>query len=608
MILRYMVYHGDSEHALKRLPGNSVHLVVSSPPYATMRDEISWKSLDEYWDKMERIMREVFRVVKPGRVVAINMSDYIIDGERLDLIFGWHSLLKKVGFKYRDIIIWRKTGELATISAGKMASNFIKHKLPMYWDPDRVMEAILIFTKGKRVIPKYNEYITEMSRVDVSKVKDFLKNVWEFAPRQDKEHPAVFPLELPYRLIQFYSYVGETVLDPFAGCYDDKTYIMTEHGLKPFSELTLDDKVMTIEKGRVVYRKPIRLYKYYYEGPMVRVKSRNIDLLVTPDHNMYARELHSMHYKFVKAVALKNYVHWYFNPRINWEGHEKREFVLPASGGHRAMAIDMDVWLRFLGWFISEGYTVSSKYQVCIKQSKPEYVSEIRCTLSKMPFSFDEAVYEYEEYLPSTRFRIHNKQLYNYLSKLGKAHDKHIPHEFLMLSRRQLNILLDALVKGDGTVGENGRVIYWTTSHRLAHDVFELMLKCGYAASISTRKMKVGKIGNRTIRPTREVLYEIRGGTRRESKIDSKKHISVEMYRGYVYCCEVPSHILYVVRNGHGCWCGNTGTTGKAAKMLNRSAILCEMEERYVQRIKREIGWGEASLGEFVYEYRLEEV
>jgi len=217
MKLRYWLLHGDSEHALKRLPGNSVHLVVSSPPYATMRDEISWKSLDEYWNKMERIMREVFRVVKPGRVVAINMSDYIIDGERLDLIFGWHSLLKKVGFKYRDIIIWKKTGELATISAGKMASNFIKHKLPMYWDPDRVMEAILIFTKGKRVIPKYNDCITEMSRVDVSKVKDFLKNVWEFAPRQDKEHPAVYPLELPYRLIQFYSYVGETVLDPFAG-------------------------------------------------------------------------------------------------------------------------------------------------------------------------------------------------------------------------------------------------------------------------------------------------------------------------------------------------------------------------------------------------------
>jgi len=217
MILRYTLYHGDCEKALKRVPSNSVHLVVSSPPYFVMRGEMIWGSYEEYLRKMERIMTEVYRVLKPGRYVCINMSDYILDGERYDLNWEWHRILKDVGFRYRDWLIWKKKGELATIGAGKMASNFIKFKLPMYYNPDRVMEVILVFSKGEPVIPKYNEYITEMSRVDISKVKDFLKNVWEFAPRQDKDHPAVYPLELPYRLIQFYSYVGETVLDMFAG-------------------------------------------------------------------------------------------------------------------------------------------------------------------------------------------------------------------------------------------------------------------------------------------------------------------------------------------------------------------------------------------------------
>jgi len=182
-----------------------------------MRDEISWSSLDEYWDKMRRIMDEVVRVLKPGRVVAIDISDYIVEGERLDLVWGWHKLLKEVGLKYRDYIVWEKVGELTTVGAGKMASNFIKYRLPSYWSPDRVTEIILIFTKGKYVIPRYNATITEMSKLNLDEMKPYLKNIWRIPPRQDPQHPATFPLELPYRLIQFYSYVGEAVLDPFAG-------------------------------------------------------------------------------------------------------------------------------------------------------------------------------------------------------------------------------------------------------------------------------------------------------------------------------------------------------------------------------------------------------
>lgn len=182
-----------------------------------MRGEISWSSLDEYFDKMSRIMEEVVRVVKPGRIIGVNMSDYIIDGERLDLNWQWHKLLKELRLTYRDTIIWRKTGELAAISAGKMASNFIKYRLPMYYSPDRVMEVILIFSKGKPVIPKYNVTITEMSKVNLDEVRKYLHNVWEIPTRQDKQHPAVFPEKLAELMIKFYSYVGETVLDPFAG-------------------------------------------------------------------------------------------------------------------------------------------------------------------------------------------------------------------------------------------------------------------------------------------------------------------------------------------------------------------------------------------------------
>jgi len=217
MRLRYVLYHGDCKEALKRLDSNSVHLVVSSPPYFVMRGELDYESYIDYLDEMKSVLNQLYRVLAPGRIIAINMTDYILDGERYDLCWQWHKMMREVGFRYRDTIIWEKEGELATIGAGKMASNFVKHKLPMYYNPNRNHEVILIFSKGSVRIPRYNDKVTEMSRVDVRKVRDYLGSVWRIPPRQDKQHPAVYPLELPYRLIQFYSYAGEIVLDPFAG-------------------------------------------------------------------------------------------------------------------------------------------------------------------------------------------------------------------------------------------------------------------------------------------------------------------------------------------------------------------------------------------------------
>jgi len=183
-----------------------------------MRDEIAWDSVDEYFDKMARIYKEVKRVVKHGRYIIVNMADYIKDGKRYDLNFQWHELLKyEIGLEWRDTIIWKKKGELATIGAGKMASNFIKMKLPMYYNPDRNYEVLLVFSKGKPRIPDYSKIVKNKSLVDVDKYRDYLSCIWEIAPRQDPEHPAVFPYKLAEVVITLYSYVDEVVLDPFLG-------------------------------------------------------------------------------------------------------------------------------------------------------------------------------------------------------------------------------------------------------------------------------------------------------------------------------------------------------------------------------------------------------
>jgi len=215
--IKMKLFKGDAEKALKMLPDRSVHLVVTSPPYWVMKGEMVWRDMDEYFDKMRRIFEEVKRVLDIGRIVAVNMSDYIYNGERLDLNWMWHGLLKDIGFKWRDTIIWEKVNELTCSGAGKMAGNFIKHKLPMYYNPDRNYEVIMIFSKGKTRIPRYNSVVKERSMVDVRKYMDYIKAVWHIPTRVDKEHPAVFPEKLPELVIRFYSYYGEVVLDPFLG-------------------------------------------------------------------------------------------------------------------------------------------------------------------------------------------------------------------------------------------------------------------------------------------------------------------------------------------------------------------------------------------------------
>lgn len=215
MKFRYVIYHGNAKDALKKIPSNSIDLVFTSPPYWTMKDSIQWSSYDKYISEMEEIVAELKRVVKFGRIVAINITDYIDDGERMDLIWEWHRMLKDAGLMYRDWIIWRKSGVAFGSNASKMASNFVRQRLPMYYSPNRVFELILVFSKGKIIIPRYNNIITELSRVKIE--REYLDGIWEINPRSDPDHPAVFPYKLAELVILYYSYYGETVLDPFLG-------------------------------------------------------------------------------------------------------------------------------------------------------------------------------------------------------------------------------------------------------------------------------------------------------------------------------------------------------------------------------------------------------
>jgi site-specific DNA-methyltransferase (adenine-specific) len=199
-----------SSEKMDELPDNSVHLMVTSPPYNVSKEYDKNLTLDEYRTLLSNVFKEVYRVLVTGGRACINVANvgrkpyiplhsYIIQ----DL------LCQKLGFNMRGEIIWDKSASSGTSTAWgswRSASN------PTLRD---VHEYILIFSKDSYS----RESNGRKNTISKDEFLKFTKSVWTFPTESAKKigHPAPFPIELPYRLIQLYTFEGDVVLDPFIG-------------------------------------------------------------------------------------------------------------------------------------------------------------------------------------------------------------------------------------------------------------------------------------------------------------------------------------------------------------------------------------------------------
>lgn len=203
------VIFGHSSEAMTELPDCSVHLMVTSPPYNVGKEYDEDLSLDEYLAFLRTVWREVYRVLVPGGRACVNIANLgrkpyiplngLIAKEMTDL-----------GFLMRGEIIWDKASSASTSTAWgswKSASN------PTLRDTH---EYILVFSKGSFRRDKIDGRKSTILR---EQFLEFTKSVWEFPSESARKvgHPAPFPVELPYRLIQLYTFSDEIVLDPFMG-------------------------------------------------------------------------------------------------------------------------------------------------------------------------------------------------------------------------------------------------------------------------------------------------------------------------------------------------------------------------------------------------------
>ena len=201
----------------------SVHLIVTSPPYfnAPFDYKSLFKGYNEFLKLIEDFANESFRVLQDGRIAVINIDDMLVDGEKFPIVADTIKIFQKSGFRYRDRIVWKKPDGYTRIS--RRSGVILQNPYPMYFYLDNLQESIIIFQKGKFDYRSVSSEIRERSKIDTKEflTKKWFTTVWEMMnvmPGSPLEKDiAAFPEELPYRCIKLFSYVGEIILDPFAG-------------------------------------------------------------------------------------------------------------------------------------------------------------------------------------------------------------------------------------------------------------------------------------------------------------------------------------------------------------------------------------------------------
>jgi site-specific DNA-methyltransferase (adenine-specific) len=228
------LFLGDSKEVLKKLPSNSVNLIVTSPPYADQRKgTYGGIHPDKYVDWFLPISKELLRVLKPTGTFVLNIKEKVVDGERSTYVMELIIAMRKQGWLWTEEFIWHKKNSYP----GKWPNRFRdswerliqfnkEKKFDMY--QEKVMVPMGDWAKSRLKNLSAVDKIRDNSKVGsgfgknisnwVAREKAYPNNVLHLATEcNNKNHSAAFPEELPEWFIKLFSKEGDTVLDPFMG-------------------------------------------------------------------------------------------------------------------------------------------------------------------------------------------------------------------------------------------------------------------------------------------------------------------------------------------------------------------------------------------------------
>ncbi len=202
-----------SAENMSMLPDNSLHLMITSPPYNVSKEYDEDLSLTEYLEMLKSVFKETYRVLVNCGRACINVAN--LGRKPYIPLSGYISkMMIEIGFNMRGEIIWNKA---ASASPSTAWGSWMSASNPILRD---IHEYILVFSKGDyKRDRKKNEKETKQNSISRDEFMKWTKSIWTFNAESARRvgHPAPFPIDLPYRLIQLYSFKTDIILDLFMG-------------------------------------------------------------------------------------------------------------------------------------------------------------------------------------------------------------------------------------------------------------------------------------------------------------------------------------------------------------------------------------------------------
>lgn len=338
-------------------------------------------------------------------------------------------------------------------------------------------------------------------------------------------------------------------------CFDNLAEIMTQkRGWVKFEELKEEDLVATMtESGEFQWQKTNKIVSYPYEGEMIHVKTRSLDFKVTPEHRLLMEKRPSLHGKPEEVVVTAKELYDNFKSRCyrvvcsskSWAGELTPFVEIPAYESTRYKKHPKiqrfgpqsiyDI-AELIGWYVSEGHGNEGGFGIAQSLEKnPENHKQISKLLKRIGARYHEG---------KMGFRVCSPQLGRFLvTECGRGSaNKKLPEWIKNQPQEILRIVLDAMVKGDGTFKSYG-YRYWSWSKTLRDDFCEIAQKLGLSTLENSDSNSVSARG-KYIDPWLGDLPE---------KVD---------YKGMVYCVSVPNERIYVRSNGKAFWSMNCQREG----------------------------------------------
>lgn len=383
----------------------------------------------------------------------------------------------------------------------------------------------------------------------------------------------------PFGNIVTNAQAGQSYHNYGLACFSDDTEILTDDGFKLISRLNKTERVAAFKDGVIKWESPNAYISNYYYGEMVRIKTRSVDQLITPNHKCIVQKRNrraewedgwrpilasKINSQYRIPTSCEKWVPEKKSCKIprpfSFTNHAKSSYqdvsILDEQDFPFSNIMTAETWWEFMGWYLSEGASTgsdtneqkkhTSRFKVSIYQSLNSSVRwKLKNCLERTGFVFNENNYG---------FHIHSKELWSILHPLGNAYSKYIERYLLEADKELLEKLYIALIDGDGCYYEKHET-YYSVSKRLVDGFCELCLRLNKSCSISERFNPAGSIVMPHGIPLQSdsLTYEVLTRSRIKQELRNGAgvpRITREGYEGTVYCVSTDSGAVVIRRNG----------------------------------------------------------